>query len=76
MVQLFADSRAVVDVAIEITYHDHPALSVSVPKDPVSLDDDRDGAVLRVTISNALPCVRFQDLDVVNRTHSPSANRR
>lgn len=55
----FADSKAMADIAVEVTYHDHPALTVSVPKDPVSLDDDRDGAVLRVSILNALPCVRF-----------------
>ncbi|KAI0341805.1 hypothetical protein BDW22DRAFT_1377071 [Trametopsis cervina] len=40
----------------EVTHYDHPALSVSVGKNAVILDQDRDGAILHVIIYNALPC--------------------
>jgi hypothetical protein len=35
-------------------------LTLSIPKNSVSLDEKRDGALLIVTVHNALPCVSFR----------------
>ncbi|KAI0093548.1 trafficking protein particle complex subunit 10 [Irpex rosettiformis] len=52
----------------EVTHHEHPALSISIPKDPVSLDEHRDGAILHVIIRNTLPCPIDVDEIVVTLT--------
>ena len=41
----------------DMDYLDHPAISLSVPNKNAHLADTRDGAVLEVTVNNALPCV-------------------
>lgn len=43
--------------SLDVTFHDHPAIAVSIPKDAVNLAGDKDGALLRVAIQNDLPCV-------------------
>lgn len=41
----------------DAVHHDHPAIITSTTRDAVTLDEERDGATLRVNIRNALPCV-------------------
>ncbi len=42
-----------------MTEHDHPAVSIAIPDGLTKSAENRDGALLDVSVTNALPCVNF-----------------
>ncbi|CAL1704950.1 unnamed protein product [Somion occarium] len=52
----------------DLSHHDHPAISVSVPNGQARTADNRDGALLEVQVTNALPCDVPADEVIINLT--------